>query len=78
MSPVIANRPLEHWISGLESVENRRDAHGGNDFQLDFLSDLGQVPKVMRKGDSNHAGAYLRVWTSTESTDGKCSPIAVQ
>src|SRR5215470_13838355 len=71
---MVADRPAQHWIFGLERVEHRalRDGTLNLNFHLPF--DARQRPQVGREIDSYHGN----VWTSTERTAGRSRTIAAQ
>jgi len=71
---MVADGALEHWIRCLQGVQNRRDGHRRNYVNLDLPPDTGEGLEVVRQCNSDH----FNVWTSTERTDGKCSPMALQ
>src|SRR6266849_2790050 len=71
---VVADRPAQHRIGGLERVENRalRDRTPNVEFHLAL--DARQRPKMRREHDSDHGS----VWTSTDSTAGRSRTIGAQ
>src|SRR3954447_19666998 len=71
---VVADRPAQHRIAGLEGVEDGALGRGAVDAQLHLADDPGQGPEVGREYDSDHGS----VWTSTERTAGRSRTIGDQ
>src|SRR2546427_2579455 len=68
---VIADRPLEHRIPGLQRVEDRAQRGRPLDCEFYFSVDVSQRFERIWEYYSNHA----RVWTSTDNTGGRSRTI---
>ena len=73
---VIANRPAQDRLHGLEFLQDRGDAHRRHDLEQNLSANAGMVAEMLGKNDAHHA--YFNVCTSTDSTDGKWALIVVQ
>ena len=71
---VVADRPAQHRIAGLERVEDRALRDRTLDVELHLAVDARQRPQMRRKHDSDHGS----VWTSTESTAGRSRTMGAQ
>src|SRR6266446_9097000 len=71
---MIADSAAQHRILSLEGVEHRALRNRALDLKLHFGTNSRQRPKMARKHDADHDS----VWTSTESTAGRCCTIGVQ
>src|SRR2546426_1701400 len=71
---VIADRPAQHRIAGLERVEDRALRGLTLDVERHLAVDVRQRPQMCRKHDSDHGS----VWTSTESTAGRSRTMGAQ
>src|SRR5260370_1000255 len=71
---VVADRPAQHRIAGLERVEDRARSGRALDVELHLGADLRQRPQMIRQHHSNHGS----VWTSTEATAGRSRTMGVQ
>ena len=71
---VVADRPAQHRIAGLERVEDRALRGRALDVELHLAVDLRQRPQMIRKHDADHGS----VWTSTDSTAGRSRTIGAQ
>ena len=64
---VIADRPAQHRIAGLERIEHRALRDRALDLERHLAADMRQRSQMLREYDANHGS----VCTSTESTAGK-------
>ena len=71
---VVADRPAQHRIAGLERVEDRALRDRALDLELHLAVDARQRPQMRREHDSDHGS----VWTSTESTAGRSRTMGAQ
>src|SRR5256885_3469702 len=73
---VVADRPAQHRITGLERVEHRRPREGPppRDLQRDLVVDPRQRPQVRRQHHADHGSAC----TSTDSTAGRSRTMGDQ
>ena len=71
---VVADRPAQHRIAGLERVEDRALRDRALDLELHLAVDVRQRPQMRRKHHSDHGS----VWTSTESTAGRSRTMGAQ
>src|SRR6266705_5407686 len=71
---VVADRPAQHGIAGLERIENGRSCGQARDVELQLALDPGQRPQVGREHHANHGS----VWTSTDSTAGRSRTMGAQ
>src|SRR5437879_474478 len=71
---LIADRPAQHRVAGLERVEDRALRGLTLDVELHLAVDARQRPQMCREYDSDHSS----VWTSTESTAGRSRTMGVQ
>jgi hypothetical protein len=71
---VIADRPAQHRIARLKSVEDRALRHLALDLELHLAADVRQRSQMCREHDSDHGS----VWTSTEYTAGRSRTIGAQ
>src|SRR2546426_3642906 len=76
LGDVIADRPAQHGIAGLEGVEHRApsDRPLPGDVERHLAFDLRQRPQVRREHNPNHAS----VWASTDSTAGRSRTMGAQ
>ena len=51
---VVADGPAQHWIAGLEGIEDGALRDGRGNFELHFGADLGQRAQMVRKDNSDH------------------------
>src|SRR6185436_16124091 len=70
---MVADRPSQHRVAGLERIQDRALGHRTLDLELDVSVDAGQRPQMRRQRDADHG----RVWTSTDRTAGRSRTIAV-
>jgi len=73
-SPVIADRPSEDRILGLQGVEHGALRRPLADVEAYFPVDARERAQVLRQDDADHD----RVCASTESTEGRSCTMAVQ
>ncbi len=71
---VVADRPAQHRIAGLECVKDRALRSRALNVELDLAVDARQRPQVCREHDPYHGS----VWTSTERTAGRSLTIGAQ
>jgi len=71
---LIANRPAQHRIAGLNRVKHRTKRDWTSDVERQFVADVGQRAKMLREYDPDHGS----VCTSTDSTAGKSRTIGAQ
>src|ERR1700688_2085961 len=71
---MIADRPAQHGIAGLEGVKDRSERGLPHDLDLHLAVDMGQRSQVCRELDPNHGS----VWTSTDNTAGRSRTIGAQ
>src|SRR3954452_1789809 len=71
---VVADRPAQHRVAGLERVEDRALRGRNRDGEPHLAVDVRQRPQVRREDDSDHG----RVWTSTDSTAGRSRTTGAQ
>src|SRR5438552_3111907 len=71
---MIADRAAQHRILRLEGVEHRPLRDRTFHVDLHFGADARQCAQVSGKHDADHGS----VWTSTESTPGRCCTMGVQ
>src|SRR5258708_3741486 len=71
---VVADRAAQHWILGLEGVEDRALRDRTLDAELHLAAHVRQRPQMSGEYDSNHGN----VWTSTESTAGRSRTMGDQ
>src|SRR6266704_5311405 len=71
---VVADRPAQHRIAGLERVEDRALRDPTLDVELHLAVDVRQLPQVCREHHADHGS----VWTSTESTAGRSWTMGAQ
>src|SRR5260370_22193852 len=67
LGDVVANRAAQHWIAGLERVQERTPTDPARDVERHLTVDLRQRPQVRGEHHADHAS----VWTSTDSTAGR-------
>src|SRR5439155_9732444 len=72
---VVADRPAQHRIAGLECVEDRALCDRTLNLELHLSVEARQHPQVGREHNSYH---HRSVWTSTERTDGRSRTMAAQ
>jgi hypothetical protein len=70
----IAERPAQHGVCSLESIEEQPLCRRILDAELDLASGSGQGAEVVGQNDPYHD----RVWTSTERTRGRSRTIDCQ
>src|SRR5437899_1965604 len=71
---LVADRPAEHRIAGLERVEDRALRDLTLDVELHLAVDVCEGPQMGREHDSDHGS----VWTSTDTTDGRSRTMGAQ
>src|SRR2546427_2938802 len=71
---VVADRPAQHGIAGLERVEDRALRGLSLDVKLHLAVHVRQCLQVCREHNSDHGS----VWTSTESTAGRSRTMGAQ
>src|SRR5438045_439727 len=71
---LIADRPAQHRIAGLERVEDRALRGRTLDVELHLAVDVRQLPQMCREHHADHGS----VWTSTESTAGRSRTMGAQ
>src|SRR5262245_16074995 len=71
---VVADRPAQHRIAGLQRVEDRALRGRPLDGELHLAADVGQRPQMIRKHHSDHGS----VWASTDITDGRSRTMGAQ
>src|SRR5439155_1295763 len=71
---LVADRPEQHGIAGLEGVEERALRGSALDVELHLAVDARERPQMCREHDSDHGS----VWTSTDTTDGRSRTMAFQ
>src|SRR6516165_9300306 len=64
---VVADRPTQHRVAGLERVEDRALRNLAVDVELHLAIDARQRSQMHREHDSDHDS----VWTSTDNTGGR-------
>jgi hypothetical protein len=57
---MIANRATQHWVTGLECVEDRAQSHLALDFDFYVAVNVGQRSQVGWKSESNHSSVIMR------------------
>jgi len=68
---MVADRPAQHRIPGLERVEDRALRSRALNLKLYLAVDARQRPQMCREHDSDHGS----VWTSTDNTAGRSRTI---
>ena len=71
---LVADRPAQHRIAGLECVEDRALRGLALDVDFHLAVDVRQRPQMCREDDADHGS----VWTSTESTAGRSRTMGAQ
>src|SRR6266581_200189 len=71
---VVADRPAQHRIAGLERVQHRALRGRAFDVEEHLGVDMRQRPQLEREHDSDHG----IVWTSTENTAGRSRTMGDQ
>src|SRR2546427_11844797 len=71
---LVADRPAQHGIAGLERVEDRALCGLTLDVELQLAGDVRQRPQMRREHDPDHGS----VWTSTDTTDGRSRTMGAQ
>src|SRR6516165_7588201 len=71
---VVANRAAQHWIAGLECVEDRAQRGRALDVKLYLAIHVCQRSQMRRNFHANHGS----VCTSTESTAGRSRTMGAQ
>ncbi len=71
---VVADRPAQHGIAGLERVEDRSLRRRTLDAEAHLALDARQVAQMIGKDDADHDS----VWTSTDRTAGRSRTIGLQ
>src|SRR5437773_3397892 len=71
---VVADRPAQHRIAGLERVEDRARRGDTLDVELHLTVDVRERPQMRREHDPDDHG---NVWTSTDTTDGRSRTMGV-
>jgi hypothetical protein len=71
---LVADRPPQHRIGGLERVEDRALGGPARHLEADLAVHARQGTQVGRQRDADHAS----VWTSTDSTAGRSLTIGAQ
>src|SRR5574341_931276 len=71
---MVANRPAQHRIPGLQRVQDRAQRRRTLNLELNLSADARQRPQMMREHDSDHGS----VWTSTDSTAGRSRTMGDQ
>ena len=71
---VVADRPPQHGIAGLECIEHRAQRDRRFDFERHLAADVRQRSQMLREYDANHGS----VCTSTDSTPGKSRTMGFQ
>src|SRR5439155_15774865 len=71
---LVADRPAQHGIAGLEGVEERALRGRTLDVELHLAVDARERPQMCRQHDPDHGS----VWTSTDTTDGRSRTMAFQ
>ncbi len=51
---LVADRAAQHWIAGLERVEDRARRDGAHDVERYLGADVRQRPQMWRQDDSDH------------------------
>jgi hypothetical protein len=74
MGDVVADRPAQHRIAGLERVEDRALRYGPSHLELDLAVDTRQAPQNGWQHDSDHGS----ICTSIESTGGRSRTMGAQ
>src|SRR5712691_2894149 len=64
---VVADRPAQHRITGLQRVDDRALRHRTFNLELHLSVDPRQPPQMCRQHDPYHGS----VWTSTDTTAGR-------
>src|SRR5881409_2987783 len=72
---VVADRPAQHRIPGLERVEDRALRGPTLDVELHLAVDVRERPQVGREHDADDHGS---VWTSTDTTEGRSRTMGAQ
>jgi len=72
---VVADRPPQHWISGLERVEDRALGDRPLHVELHLAPDAGQRAQMSRQHDADD---HASVWTSMATTDGRSRTMGAQ
>ena len=71
---VVTDRAAQHWIAGLESVEDRSLRRRPLDVEAYLARDLRERAQMRWQDDADHES----VCTSTESTGGRSRTIGAQ
>src|SRR5436309_586395 len=71
---LVADRPAQHRIGGLERVEDRALRDRTVDLERHLAADVRQLPQVRREDDPDHGS----VWASTDSTAGRSRTMGAQ
>ena len=71
---MVADRPAQHRVAGLQRVEHRALGDLARDLELHLAVHLRERPQVRREHDPDHGS----VWTSTDSTAGRSRTIGAQ
>src|SRR5258705_2472567 len=71
---VVADRPAQHRIGGLERVEHRALRDRPRDLELHLAVHARERPEMGRQHDPDHGS----VWTSTHTTALRSPPMCVQ
>src|SRR2546426_5700681 len=71
---VVADRPAQHRVAGLERVEDRALRGLTLDVELHLAVDARERPQMRREHDAEHRS----VWTSTDTTAGRSRTMGAQ
>src|SRR6267378_1510951 len=71
---VVADRPAQHRVAGLERVEDRALRGHTLDVELHLAVDVLERPQMRREHDPDHGS----VWASTDTTDGRSRTMGAQ
>src|SRR2546426_11110089 len=74
LGDVVADRPSQHGIAGLERVQHRAPSDPARDLELHLAFDLRERPQVRGQHHADHRSA----WTSTDSTAGRARTMGAQ
>jgi hypothetical protein len=74
LGDLVTDRPPQHRVARLERVEDRALGDPPLDLELDLALDAGERPQVRGQHHPDHG----RVWTSTDTTDGRSRTMGAQ
>jgi len=59
LSVMIADRPAQHWVAGLKSIEYRTLRNGALDFDTNLGAYMRERPQMLRKHDPDLLRTHL-------------------